>query len=189
MVHMGRWEPGADTRLVSAAAELFLERGYEATTVADIAARAGVTERTFFRYFADKREVLFGNPEAYNTVFTDAIAAAPADAAALDAVAAALLAAGGFFVGRHRYATIRQRIIDSTPALREREQIKRLHLTEAIAEALSARGIPDSTARLTAELGTVAFHHAFTQWVSADEETQLGPLAVAALGELRAAAA
>lgn len=186
---MGRWEPGADVRLVAAAAELFDERGYEATTVADIAARAGVTERTFFRYFADKREVLFGNPEAYNSVFTDAVAAAPAGATPLEAVAAALRASGGFFVGRHHHAGIRQRIIDANPALQEREQIKRLHLTEAVAEALRARGVADATARLTAELGTVAFHHAFTRWVTAEEDSDLGALAVAVLGELRAAAA
>jgi AcrR family transcriptional regulator len=185
---MSRWKPGADTRLVQAAAELFLERGYEATTVADIAARAGVTERTFFRYFPDKREVLFGNPEAYNSVFTDAIAAVPTDSPPLEAVAAALLAGGDFFVGRHHYAGIRQRIIDANPALREREQIKRLHLTEAIAEALRARGVADPAAQLTAELCTVAFHHAFTRWVTADDETPLGPLALAALRELRAAA-
>ena len=186
---MSRWEPGARERLVAAAAELFLERGYEATTVGEIAARAGVTERTFFRYFADKREVLFGDPEAYNSVFTDAIAAAPVDAAPLDAVAAALRASGGFFAGRHRYARIRQRIIDANPALQEREQMKRLHLTEAIADALRGRGVPDPTARLTAELGTVSFHQAFTRWVAAEEERDLGDVAVGVLGEVRAAAA
>ncbi|HEY0247199.1 MAG TPA: TetR family transcriptional regulator [Gryllotalpicola sp.] len=186
---MSRWEPGSQGRLAEAAAELFLERGYEATTVADIAARAGVTERTFFRYFADKREVLFGDPEAYNGVFTDAIAAAPATATPLDAVAAALRAAGGFFVGRHPHAGIRQRIIDANPALQEREQIKRLHLTEAMAEALHARGVPDPTARLTAELGTVAFHLAFVRWVTAERDSDLGALALDVLAELRAAAA
>jgi AcrR family transcriptional regulator len=186
---MGRWEPGAQERLVVAAAELFLDRGYEATTVADIAGAAGVTERTFFRYFTDKREVLFGNPEAYNRVFTDAVTSAPAERTPLEAVAAALQAAGGFFAGRHDQARIRQRIIDANPALQEREQVKRLHLTEAIAEALRSRGVPDPTARLTAELGTVAFHNAFTRWVSAEDDSDLGALAVAVLGELRAAAA
>jgi len=110
-------------------------------------------------------------------------------ATALEAVAAALRASGAFFVGRHHYAGIRQRIIDGNPALQEREQIKRLHLTEAITEALRARGIADATARLTAEFGTVAFHHAFTRWVTADDESDLGEFAVAVLDELRAAAA
>jgi AcrR family transcriptional regulator len=189
MQSMVRWEPGARERLVEAAAELFLDRGYEATTVADIAAAAGVTERTFFRHFADKREVLFGDPEAYNGVFTDAVVSAPPGAKPLEAVSAALRAAGGYFVGRHYRAGVRQRILEANPALQEREQIKRLHLTEAIAEALRSRGVTDPTARLTAELGTVAFHNAFTRWVAAEEELDLGDLAVTVLAELRAAAA
>ncbi|MHB1598745.1 MAG: TetR family transcriptional regulator [Acidimicrobiales bacterium] len=141
-----------------------------------------MTERTFFRYFADKREVLFGDPEAYNSVFTDAVAVAAAGATPPEAVTAALRAAGGFFVGRHHHAGIRQRIIDANPALQEREQIKRLHLTEAITEALRARGVADATARLTAELGTVAFHHAFTRWVTAEQDTDFAELAVTVLG-------
>jgi AcrR family transcriptional regulator len=185
---MSRWEPGAEARLVAAAAELFLERGYEATTVADIAARAGVTERTFFRYFADKREVLFGNPELYNSVFTDAVAAAPEGATPLEAVAAALQASGSYFVGRHHHAGIRQRIIDGNPALQEREQMKRRHLTDAIANALRARGVAGTKANLTAELGAVAFSQAFARWVTAEQESDLGALAVEVLGELRAAA-
>ena len=185
---MGRWEPGARDRLVSAAAELFLDHGYEATTVVDIAARAGVTERTFYRYFSDKREVLFGDPEAYLHVFTDAIGAAPPDATPLETVAAALRATGPFFAGRHHYAGIRQQIITANPALREREQIKRLHLTEAMGQALRERGFPDATADLTAELGTVAFHRAFARWVAAERESDLGALAVRTLTELRAAA-
>jgi AcrR family transcriptional regulator len=186
---MGRWEPNARGRLERAALELFLERGYEATTVADIAARAGLTERTFFRQFSDKREVLFGDPVAYYATFTDAIAASPADAAPLDAVTAALRASGGFFTARHDLARRRQSVIDTNPALQEREQIKRLHLTEAIAGALRERGVADGTARLTAELATVAFHQAFARWVSSPDDGDLGELAVAVLGELRAAAA
>jgi len=185
---MSRWKPGAQDRLVAAAARLFLQRGYEATTVADIAAAAGLTERTFFRYFADKREVLFGNPAAYNSVFTDAITAAPPDAAPLELLEEALRAAGGFFTGRHPYARVRQQIIDANPALQEREQAKRRHLALAIAQAMQERGLSEPKALLTAELGAMAFHHAFTRWVSADHETDLGSLAVAVLEELRAVA-
>ncbi|MBW4030477.1 MAG: helix-turn-helix transcriptional regulator [Acidobacteria bacterium] len=159
-----------------------------ATTVADIAARAGVTERTFSRHFAHKREVHFGDPEVYSSVFTDAAAAAAAGRRRWRRPAA-LEAAGGFFVDRHHHAGIRQRIIDAYPALQEREQIKRLHLTEAITEALRARGVTDATARPTAERGTVAFHHAFTRWVTAEQDTDLAEPAVTVLGELRAAAA
>jgi len=186
---MGRWQPGARDRLALAALELFVERGYDATTVADIAARAGLTERTFFRQFADKREVLFGDPQSYQATFTDAIAAAPADASPLDAVAAALRATGAYFTGRHPYARTRNAVISANAALQEREQVKRLHLTDAIAAALRRRGTPDATAALTAELATVAFHQAFARWVAEDEESDLGELAVAVLDELRAAAA
>lgn len=186
---MGRWQPGARERLTLAALELFVERGYDATTVADIAARAGLTERTFFRQFTDKREVLFGDPGAYNAVFTDAIAAAPADATPLDAVADALRATGAFFAGRHPYARQRSAVIGANTALQEREQVKRLHLTDAIAAALRARGVSDATAALTAELASVAFHQAFARWVACDEESDLGVLAVRVLDELRAAAA
>jgi len=173
-------------RLAQAALELFVERGYEATTVADIAARAGVTERTFFRHYADKREVLFGDPGEYNAVFTDAVAAAPAEAGPLDAVALALRAAGGWFEGRFAYARRRAAVVAANPALQEREQVKRLHLTEAIAEALVARGVPDAVAGLAAELGTVAFHQAFARWVAAAEESDLAALAPQVLAELRA---
>ncbi|GAA4191582.1 TetR/AcrR family transcriptional regulator [Gryllotalpicola kribbensis] len=185
---MGRWKPDARGRLAQAALELFVERGYESTTVADIAARAGVTERTFFRHFADKREVLFGDPVEYNGVFTDAVAAAPADASPLDAAALALRAAGKWFEGRHPYARRRAAVIAAHPALQEREQVKRLHLTEAIAAALVARGTGEAAAALTAELTSVAFHQAFTRWVTADEESDLGDLAVGVLDELRALA-
>ncbi|GAA4167295.1 helix-turn-helix domain-containing protein [Gryllotalpicola koreensis] len=182
---MGRWEPGARERLAEAALELFLERGYDATTVADIAARAGVTERTFFRQYSDKREVLFGDPAEYNAVFTDAVAGAPADASPLDAGAAALRAVGAWFAGRHPYARRRAAVVAANPALQEREQVKRLHLTEAIAAALLARGAAQPAAALTAELISVAFHQAFVRWVAADEESDLGDLAISVLGELR----
>ncbi|AYG03197.1 TetR/AcrR family transcriptional regulator [Gryllotalpicola protaetiae] len=186
---MGRWEPGARQRLADAALGLFLERGYEATTVADIAARAGLTERTFFRQYSDKREVLFGDPIEYNAVFTDAVAAAPADASPLDAITAALRAAGKWFEGRHPYARRRAAVIDANPALQEREQVKRLHLTEAVAAALAGRGVSAATAALAAELATVSFHQAFARWVALGEESDLGELAVAVLAELRALAA
>ncbi|GAA4161220.1 TetR/AcrR family transcriptional regulator [Gryllotalpicola daejeonensis] len=183
---MGRWEPGARERLAEAALELFDERGYEATTVADIAARAGVTERTFFRHYADKREVLFGDPAEYNAVFTDAVAAAPAEASPLDTAALALRAAGEWFVGRHPYARRRAAVVGAHTALQERELVKQLHLGEAIAAALVARGVPAPAAALTAELTTVAFHQAFTRWVARDEETDLGAIAIGVLDELRA---
>src|ERR1700742_5176667 len=94
---MGRWAPGAKGRLEEAAMELFDERGFEDTTVADIAERAGLTKRTFFRYFGDKREVLFSGSAQLQAKFVEAIAAAPAEAAPLDAVAAGLDAMADVF--------------------------------------------------------------------------------------------
>ncbi|WP_022882118.1 TetR/AcrR family transcriptional regulator [Gryllotalpicola ginsengisoli] len=186
---MGRWEPDARGRLAQAALELFLERGYDATTVADIAARAGLTERTFFRQFSDKREVLFGDPAAYFATFTDAIASAPAAAKPLEALSAGLDAATAAFAGMHPYARLRQSVIDANAPLREREQIKRAHLVDELSEALRRRGVAESTARLTAELGAVAFHLAFQRWVQAEEELDLTALTREVLAELRAAAA
>ena len=185
---MGRWQPGVRDRLAAAAIELFAERGYEATTVADIAARAGVTERTFYRQFADKREVLFGDPVEFDALFTEAITAAPADATPLEAAEAALAAAGPFFAERRAWAARRGAVIAATPALLEREAVKRAQLTEAIAQALRLRGTPETTAALVAELTVVAFFQAFPRWLAADEESDLGALAHEVLGELRALA-
>src|SRR3954468_23025069 len=115
---MARWEPNAQGRLGEAAMKLYVERGYEQTTVADIAERAGLTSRTFFRYFADKREVLFAGSEALVEGMTDALAAAPEDAAPMDAVAAALEAAAGLIGGNRDYSRARQTVIDSSAELR-----------------------------------------------------------------------
>src|SRR6478735_12019057 len=97
---MGRWEPNARGRLEQAALELYVERGFEQTTVADIAARAGLTERTFFRHFADKREVLFSGAGALQELLVSTVAAAPDSMAPIDAVAAAIEAAGALLEDR-----------------------------------------------------------------------------------------
>ena len=185
---MGRWQPGVRDRLAAAAIELFAERGYEATTVADIAARAGVTERTFFRQFADKREVLFGDPAEFNGLFVRAIAAAPEGASPLEAAESALDAAGPFFADRRDWALRRSAVIAANPALLEREAVKRAQLTDAIAGALRERGASDAAAALTAELAVVAFYQAFARWLVAGEESDLGVLAREVLAELRALA-
>jgi AcrR family transcriptional regulator len=182
---MGRWQPGVRGRLAAAAIELFAERGYEATTVADIAARAGVTERTFYRQFADKREVLFGDPVEFNGLFTAAIAAAPPAASPLEAAEAALAAAGPFFAERRDWAARRGAVVAATPALLEREAVKRAQLTEAVAGALLLRGTPQATAALVAELTVIAFFQAFARWLAAEDEADLGVLARGVLAELR----
>src|SRR6516225_5603915 len=121
---MGRWEPDARGRLAKAAMELYAGQGFEQTTVTEIAARAGLTQRTFFRHFADKREVLFAGAHALEDFLVDAVASAPESMAPLDAVAAALADVGAGFQERRDYSRQRQAVIDANPELQERELIK-----------------------------------------------------------------
>src|SRR5665213_3197745 len=121
---MPRWEPDSRGRLEQAAHALYGERGFENTTVAEIAERAGVTERTFFRYFADKREVLFGGAGTLQELLVSAVASSPDSAAPIDAVVAALEAAGALLQERHEAARQRQAVIVANTELRERELIK-----------------------------------------------------------------
>ena len=163
---MARWAPDARGRLELAAMELFGEHGYESTTVAAIAERAGLTERTFFRYYADKREVLFWGARALQDVLVDRVDHAPADLSAIEAVTAALTAAGDeIFVGRHGYAGRRQAVIDANPELQERELIKLARLAAALADALRRRGVGDPAADLAAEAGIAVFRVAFGSWI------------------------
>ncbi len=165
--------------------ELFLERGYEQTTVAEIAERAGVTARTFFRYFADKREVLFGGSEVLQEHIVAAVDGAPASASPMDAVAAALDAAG-VMLGQHRdYSRKRQQVITANAELRERELTKMATLAAAIADALHRRGVVEPNASLAAETGIAVLRVAFEQWVSADEDQDLSVLMSTSLVRLR----
>jgi AcrR family transcriptional regulator len=169
---MGRWEPDSEDRFRAAAIELFREIGYDRTTVAAIAQRAGLTPRTFFRYFADKREVLFNGSERLQQQMVDALAQAPAEASPVDAIAAALARAGEFFDEERRpLARVRMSVIAANPELYERELIKMATLSAALAQALRARGVGDSDASLVAEAGIAVFRIAFAQWVS-DAETR-----------------
>ena len=186
---MGRWEPNARGRLERAALELFAERGFEQTTVTEIAARAGLTQRTFFRHFADKREVLFWGQGTLRELLVAAIASAPASAAPLDAVAAALAAAGALLQERRDSARQRQAIIDANPELRERELIKLAMLGSAITEALRQRGVSDPAASLTAEAGIAVFKIAFERWVSETAQADLPDLIRDSLSELKAVTA
>jgi AcrR family transcriptional regulator len=174
---MVRWQPGACERLQAAALELFSARGFEQTTTADIAASAGLTERTFFRYFADKREVLFHGQDRFQQVFLDGVAAAPEQASALDAVAYALRAAASFFPDERRpYSRTRQTIIVTNPGLKERELLKLAWLSEGIAGALRERGVAEPQATLAAESGVTVFGVAFRQWIAEDEVRSLADL-------------
>ena len=181
---MGRWDPDARGRLMQAAMELYSERGYEQTTVAEIARRAGLTERTFFRHFADKREVLFSGSARLQEAMVSAVAGAPESAAPIEAVAAGIEAAGGFLQDRD-YSRRRQAIIAANPVLRERELIKMASLASAIAGALRKRGVPDPAASLTAEAGTAVFRIAFERWIDEGNEKDLPLLIGESFEELK----
>jgi AcrR family transcriptional regulator len=186
---MSRWKPNARGRLEQAALELYRERGFDQTTVAEIAERAGLTERTFFRYFADKREVLFWGQGLLRELYVRTINSAPDSAAPIDAVVAALEAAVPVFRERHELARQRQAVIAANPGLQERELTKRAALASAMADALRGRGVTDPTASLAAEVGVIAFGTAFARWVSEPEEQDLSRLIRESLDELKAVTA
>jgi AcrR family transcriptional regulator len=161
---MTRWEPNARGRLELAALELYGERGYDQTTVAEIAKRAGLTERTFFRYFADKREVLFHGAAMLEERLVQGIQDAPPALSPLDAVGAALATAAGPLEESRDFVLRRQAIIMANPELQERELIKLAALAVALADALRRRGVPDPAASLAAEAGVAVFKVAFLRW-------------------------
>ena len=170
-VNMGRWEADAAGRFRAAAIELFGEIGYEQTTVCAIAERAGLTSRTFFRYFADTREVLFDGTQRLQQLMVDSLCQAPTDASPLDAVAAAVMKAGDFFDDERRpFSRLRHLVISANPDLHERELIKLARLSAALAAALRARGVEEPDASLVAETGLAVFRIAFAQWVAESEE-------------------
>jgi len=182
---MVRWEPGARERLQAAALELFATRGFEQVTAAEIAQSVGLTERTFFRHFSDKREVLFYGQDQFLQAFVDGVSAAPPDASPLEVVASALRAAGWFFPDDRRpYSRMRQAVIDQNPALRERELHKLAGLATTVAEALRARGIGEPAATLAAQSGATVFGIAFAQWIREGETRSLADIASGVLTEL-----
>src|SRR5258707_10675663 len=186
---MSRWEPNARGRLEQAALELYIERGFEQTTVAEIAKRAGLTERTFFRYFADKREVLFAGAGSLQDFLVSTLASAPDSAAPIDAVASALQAAGALLQQRREYARQRQAVIAANAELRERELIKLASLGSAMAEVLRRRGVRDPAASLTAEAGMAVFRIAFERWISESGQPDLPQCIREALEEVKAVTA
>jgi AcrR family transcriptional regulator len=186
---MARWEPDSRGRLEQAALALYRERGFENTTVADIAERAGLTERTFFRHFADKREVLFGGAGTLQELFVATVASAPDSAAPIDAVAAALQAAGALLQQRREYSQQRQTVIAASAELRERELIKLAALSSALADALRRRGVNGPAASLTAEAGIAVFRVAFERWVNEANQRDLPRLIRESLDELKAVTA
>jgi AcrR family transcriptional regulator len=189
---MARWEPGARERLVMAAADLFTEQGYDATTVAQIAEHAGVTKSTFFRHFPDKRELLVAGQETLSRLLADGIAEAPVTASPLEAVAAGLERASSVMGQMNRELGPRLKAaVAASAELQERDALKSVSLAAAMTTALLARGVPDPTAHLAGELGVLAFKRGYAGWSAGDRgaEDELAQYTLAALDELRAASA
>jgi AcrR family transcriptional regulator len=185
---MGRWEPNARGRLQQAALELYRERGFDQTTVAEIARRAGLTERTFFRYFADKREVLFWGSGALQELMVNAVAGAPDAAAPIDAIAAALDATGHVLQDQE-FSRQRQAIIAAHAELQERELIKLASLAASLAATLRRRGVADPAASLAAEAGIAVFKIAFECWITEPTDRGLTEVIHDSLAELKAVTA
>jgi AcrR family transcriptional regulator len=183
---MSRWEPNGRGRLEQAAMELYAERGFETTTVADIAERAGLTERSFFRHFADKREVLFSGAPMLREFLVRQVDEAPESLSPIEAIVAALDAtATTIFKDRREFARARQAIIAANPELQERELIKLATLASALADALRRRGVTDPAASLAAEAGMAIFKVAFERWTTGPRKRTLADAIQESLNELQ----
>jgi AcrR family transcriptional regulator len=182
---MVRWEPGATDRLRVAALELYVERGFEQTTVGEIAKSVGLTERTFFRHFADKKEVLFDGEDQLQKAFVAAVDAAPAGPP-FDLIAAALTTTAEFF-GEERRTWSRQRnqVIQANQPLKERELLKLASLATALAGALRERGVADPAATLAAQTCVTIFSVAFVRWITDGETRSLAEVERDILTEFR----
>ena len=185
---MGRWEADAGGRLQYAAMSLYFERGYDAVTVAEIAERAGLTKRTFFRHYPDKREVLFAGAPAFQAGVVAAVAAAPEDDAPVATVIAALADTSGAQLAQYgEWARARRDLVDSSADLRERSLIKSADLAAAIAAALRERGVAAEQATLTAHACVTAFTVGYDRWADGDGAGDLPATVRATLDDLRTA--
>jgi AcrR family transcriptional regulator len=183
---MGRWEPDARGRLQQAAMALFEERGYAEVTVAQIAARAGLTKRTFFNHFADKREVFFANAKMFQESVLAHLGEADPALAAIDAAMFALTCAGLELAPYYEYARSRISVLALTPELQERDLVKTAGLSTLMAEALGRRGVPQRTARFAAQAALGIFAAAAADWI-ATPTADFPDLMQQALAELRRA--
>lgn len=182
---MARWEPDARERLVDAALRLFAERGYDDVTVTEIAAAAGLTKSTFFRYFPDKRDVLAAGQETLSRLLTEGILTAPADASPLAAIRSGLERASASLTPENREFGPRLReAIAASAELQQRDALKQAGMSKAMSTALVERGVDPTTAVVAAELGNLAFKEAYAAWIAPSEERDLGELARDALDRL-----
>jgi len=163
---MARWEPDARERLVRAALELFADRGFDDTTIPDITARAGLTTRSYFRHFPDKREVLFTDEDEMPTLAARLVLAAPAELTAFQVLARGVPTLAAAFENRREELLQRRKIIDSHDGLRERELRKMATLVDAITHAFGQRGTDDLTAAVVAETGVAIVKISLQRWMN-----------------------
>ncbi len=179
---VSRWEPDAGERLREAALQLFAEQGFAPTTVAQITARANLTTRTFFRHFADKREVIFGGdeiPELARRMMGEAVGDP------IQVLADGLITvAGDKFDGRREEVRFVRRLIKSDESLRERDLAKRSALGDVIRDGLRARGIPTITARVLAELTVSILHAALDEWLDREDDQPLAAIVATTFADL-----
>ena len=189
-VTVSRWAPDARERLETAALDLFAENGYEETTVAQIADHAGLNRATFFRHFADKREVLFGGEDVLAGLFADGIRAASPDATLTECLQAAFAAAGAAMTPQQRAkAAQRVRVVAANSEVQERGLLKHARIARSISAALCKRGADELTARLGAEVGMLAFSVAVERWLGSGHDEPFPLHAAAALRDLQVRAA
>jgi AcrR family transcriptional regulator len=170
---MPRWDPRAKDRLREAALELFIEHGYENVTVAEITERAGLTRRTFSRYFTDKRDVLFAGSEQLPVALADAVRHADGSLSPFEALLTALLDVGEALAGQVSLSVQRRAVVRATPELQERERTKFAAVTDAMADALRERGTAESAATLLAQVGVAIFQTGFVRWTDQPERAGL----------------
>jgi AcrR family transcriptional regulator len=186
MTGMPRWDPCAEDRLREAALELFLENGYENVTVAEITERAGLTRRTFSRYFTDKRDVLFAGSEQLPAVLAHSVRHADDTLSPFEALLAALVDVAGGLADQALLAAQRRAVVQASPELQERGRTKFAAATEAVADALRDRGTAESQATLLAQVGVAIFRTAFERWTDQPDDIDLPARIREAAAELAA---
>jgi len=187
---MSRWEPNARDRLERAAIELFIEQGFAETTVPQITARAALTTRTFFRHFADKREVLFARDAELPALVARLAADAPASLSPMMLIAYALeTVAATRLEGQRAYLRTRRAIIQVDEGLRERELRKLSALSDAINQGFRDRGVDELAALLAAQLAVTVFSVTISRWLDQDGAQPLSALVHDTLRALRSVTA
>lgn len=187
---MGRWQPGARERLERAALELFVEQGFANTTVPHITARAGLTTRTFFRHFADKREVLFAGEDEIPGQVARSIADAPATLSPIALVVEGLQAfAANRFEGRREHLRTRRNVVQADEGLRERELRKLAALSDALRQGFLDRGVDELESALAAQVAVAVFNVSIGRWLDADSDEPLSGFVLDALASLRSVTA